>query len=82
MLEGLLLDARGHHPGCPQHGKSEPPVADQTDSHLDLFCDCHDFAQPMILKNETDIAWPAGWDADQAAAWRAANDLARPSPIH
>ena len=78
MLEGLLIDSRGHHPGCPKHGKDEPPTADETTGYVDLFCDCHAFDTPMILKNGTDVAWPSGWEEDHAATWRKENGLARP----
>jgi hypothetical protein len=72
-------DARGHHPECSKHGKDEPPTADETTGHVDLFCDCHRFERPMILKNGTDIAWPAGWTEREAEEWRQKNNLAHGS---
>lgn len=79
MLEALSIDARGHHPGCPKHGKDELPTADENSTHVDLFCDCHANKEPMILKNGTDIAWRAGWSGAEVEAWRQKNDLDRPS---
>jgi len=80
MLDALMLDGHGHHPGCPQHGKDvAPTLGESGGSHLDYFCDCHNFKEPLILKNGTDIAWPLGWQQEQAADWREKNGLARPS---
>lgn len=79
MLEVLKMDAR-EHPGCPKHGKDHGPTADENSTHIDLFCDCHDFKEQLILSNGTDIAWPAGWNESEADAWRLANDLARSGP--
>lgn len=78
MLEELVIDGRGHHPGCPMHGKDETSTADERSTHVDLFCDCHAFNEPLILSNGTDIAWPAGWSDADAEAWRTANGLERP----
>jgi hypothetical protein len=75
MLEKLLLDVRGHHPGCPKHGKDEPLPAEEQGSNIDLFCDCYDFKEPLLLTNGTGIAWPAGWTQEEADAWRLANGL-------
>ena len=74
MLAHLVLDDQGHHPGCPMHGK-EPQTAYENSSHVDLFCDCHAFQEPLILSNGTDIAWPAGWTQAEAEAWREKNNL-------
>ena len=73
------LDSNGHQVGCPLFG--EVPSADSGSSHIDLFCDCHTWAEPKILPNGTDIAWPAGWTNAQALAWRADHGLAAPAPI-
>jgi hypothetical protein len=72
------LDRNGHQLGCPEFGNA--PVADPG-THIDLYCDCHTWAEPRILANGTDIAWPAGWTEAQALAWRAKNGLAAPAPI-
>jgi hypothetical protein len=74
------LDSEAHRPGCPHYGKSGPvPLTDETTAYLDLFCDCHSFAEPHILANKRDIAWPLGWDQEMANEWRRKNDLARPT---
>jgi hypothetical protein len=78
MLELLMLDRRGHHPGCPEHGKDDPPMVVENSTHVDLFCDCHSFKEPLVLKNGTDIAWPAGWTESEADAWRMANNMVGP----
>jgi hypothetical protein len=79
QTEILLHDSQGHAVGCPQYGKESPSIANEHRGHLDLFCDCHSWTEPVILKNGTDIAWPAGWDAKLADEWRRRNDLAPPS---
>jgi hypothetical protein len=73
-------DYRGHILECPWHGK-DIPRADESSTHVDLFCDCHKFKEPKILANGTDIAWPAGWTPEQALVWRDKNGLAAPAPI-
>ena len=78
MLDGLVLDCRGHHPSCPKHGKGTSPTVNETGGHVDLFCDCHSFKEPLVLTNGTDIAWPAGWEDEQAIAWREASGLSPP----
>ena len=78
MLEAPSIDARGDHPGCPKHGKNEPPTAHENSTYVDLFCDCHAFKEPLILSNGTDIAWPGGWTGREADSWRTANGLERP----
>jgi hypothetical protein len=71
------LDPRGHRPGCPHYG--EVPQADPASSFVDLFCDCHDNADPEVLANGSDITWPVGWNQQMAKEWRAKNGLAAPS---
>jgi hypothetical protein len=80
MSEQLTRQAnsRGHMPGCPHHGEA-PPTADENSTHVDLFCDCHDWKEPRILANGTDVAWPAGWTDNQASEWRRRNNLMRQS---
>lgn len=70
-------DIRGHDPGC-KHYRGGEPVADEASSHIDMFCECHDFQEPVVLANGTDVAWPAGWDEVQAAGWRRSHNLAAP----
>jgi hypothetical protein len=77
MLEALATDAQGHHPACPKYGKEEPPMGDENSTHLDLFCECHGFEEPLVLANGTDVAWPAGWGEMEAAAWRMGHKLER-----
>lgn len=55
-----------------------PPLADETSGHVDVFSDTNTWAEPRILANGTDIAWPAGWTEQQAEKWRLMNGLARP----
>ncbi len=71
------MDARGHRKGCPHY--SAEPKADENSTHIDLFCYCHKSAEPQVLANGSDIAWPSGWSQKQAAEWRAKNGLVRPS---
>lgn len=71
------IDNCGHRPGCPRYG--EVPEADTGSGFVDLFCGCHDNAEPEVLANGTDIAWPAGWNQQRAAEWRIKNGLAAPS---
>jgi hypothetical protein len=71
------LDSQGHRPGCPHYGKAEMEPDDPTD-HIDIFCDCHDWTEPLILPSGTDIAWPFGWDLEMATEWRAKHGLSRP----
>jgi hypothetical protein len=71
-------DALGHRPGCPRYGHDTPEV-DTAGPYLDDFCECHDWAQPRILANGSDIAWPSGWSQEMAQAWRRKNNLAPPS---
>jgi hypothetical protein len=73
------LDSNGHQLGCPLFG--EVPAADSDSVYIDLYCDCHNWSEPKILANGTDIAWPAGWTEAQALAWRAKNGLAAPTPV-
>jgi len=56
-------------------------LVDETSTHVDLFCNCHKWAEPLILANGTDIAWPAGWGAKQAEDWRRRHNLTRPSKL-
>jgi hypothetical protein len=76
--ERVDLDPQGHNPVC-EHFRKGLPLADPDSTYVDLFCNCHDFDQPMILKNGTDVAWPSSWDEQQADEWRCKNNLAPPS---
>jgi len=69
-------DSRGHTPGCEHFG--EQPLANEDSGYADLFCDCHKWDEPRRLAGGTNVAWPAGWDASQALAWRAKNGLNAP----
>jgi hypothetical protein len=57
-MQSLRRDARGHYPDCKQYDEDTPDSPGN--GHNDLFCDCHRFTEPLILKNGFDIAWPAG----------------------
>ena len=67
-------DPDAHEPGCMNSG-ADLPFADPGDTHVDVFCECHRFTEPKILSNGTDVAWPAGWNAEQARQWRGRNGL-------
>ena len=71
-------DMDAHEPGCLKADGGEPG-ADPHISYIDIFCDCHRYTEPKILSNGTDIAWPAGWEEQQAAQWRKRNGIAPPS---
>jgi hypothetical protein len=71
----------GHERGCIYYD-SAPPIANPNSTHLDLFCECHHFTDPLVLENGTDIAWPAGWNEKQAAEWREKHRMARPRTPH
>jgi hypothetical protein len=66
-----------HRPDC--KNRPEEPIADEDAGYADSFCECHDFPEPLIHANETDISWPAGWDQKMAAQWRKENGLSRPN---
>jgi hypothetical protein len=68
-------DERYHERGCP-HFDMRPPTAANT--HADLFCDCHHFTVPEVLRGGSDIAWPAGWTEKEAGEWRRRHNLVRP----
>lgn len=72
------LDEFGHRPGCVHYGK-KPVGAYKKWSHTDLFCTCHNWTEPMVLDNGSDIAWPAHWTQAQADVWRVEHDLQRPA---
>lgn len=80
MLQSAIrpFDELGHHPACLSYGK-EASLADEKSTHVDFYCDCHGFPTPMVLKNGTDVAWPAGWTQERADEWRRANHLSRPT---
>jgi hypothetical protein len=63
-------------PNCKHFG--EQPSANEDGGYADMFCDCHEWEAPRILAGGTNIAWPAGWTQQQAAAWRRENNLAPP----
>jgi hypothetical protein len=71
------VDPRGHRPGCSHYG--QVPEADPASAYVDLFCACHDNAEPEVLANGSDIVWPLGWTQQMAKQWRQKNDLAPPS---
>lgn len=62
-----------HHPGCVN--RPTDSLANETTGYVDAFCDCHDFAQPLIHSNGTDISWPKGWSSEDAMRWRAEHKL-------
>lgn len=66
-----------HERGCPEFNRGGM-FAEPENSHVDLFCDCHRFTEPKILRNGTDIAWPAGWTEEQARQWRGRHNLIKP----
>jgi len=70
-------DPDAHEPGC-LHKQVDGPSADLAALYVDVFCACHHFTEPKILSNGSDVAWPAGWDQDQALAWRRQNGLLSP----
>jgi hypothetical protein len=71
---------RGHAPGCPQFDEPSP-LADESSTGIDFFCDCHHFSEPKILNDGSSIAWPSGWTPEQALVWRDKHGLAAPAPI-
>jgi hypothetical protein len=73
----LPPDSRGHSPNCKHFG--EPPDAGEDRGYADLFCDCHKWEAPRVLPGGTNVAWPAGWNVEMAAEWRAQNNLTPPS---
>jgi hypothetical protein len=68
-------DGRYHERGCP-HFDIRAPSAEST--HVDHFCDCHHFTEPAILRNGTDIAWPAGQTEEEVKEWRREHSLVKP----
>jgi len=66
-----------HRPDC--KNRPEEELADETAGYSDSFCECHDFQEPILHANGTDISWPAGFTNEMADAWRRRNGLARPS---
>ena len=69
-----------HDPDCPKFSEAGLAVI-QDEPFGDIFCDCHRYAEPHVMENGTAVAWPAGWNREQASDWRAAHDLARPAPL-
>jgi hypothetical protein len=65
-------------PHCKHFG--EPPSANEDGGYANLFCDCHKWDAPRVLAGGTNVAWPAGWTAAQALAWRESNGLTVPTP--
>ena len=49
--------------------------ADPELGFVDDFSDSHDFAEPVIHANGTDISWPKGWTSEDAMRWRAEHKL-------
>ena len=68
-------DERYHERGCP-HFARRPAMTEST--HVDVFCDCHHFTEPAILRNGTDIAWPVGQTENEVTEWRRSHNLMRP----
>ena len=71
-------DMGAHEPGC-QETESGEPYADPNSAYIDIFCTCHQYTEPKILTNGTDIAWPAGWSQAQADTWRKEHGLSPPA---
>jgi hypothetical protein len=69
------LDPEAHEPGC--LANIDAPWANLDETHLDIFCNCHRYTEPKILRNGSDVAWPAGWTEVQAGEWRMTQGLAR-----
>ena len=69
-----------HDPDCPQFSEAGLEAL-QAEPFADLFCACHRYGEPHVLENGTGVAWPAGWNMEQAMEWRAAHDLSRPPAI-
>jgi hypothetical protein len=67
-------DPDSHEAGCMDDSRGGL-YADPGRTHVDVFCDCHRYTEPKILPNGTDVAWPAGWDEEQASEWRDRNGL-------
>ena len=65
--------ANPHRPGC--RNRPAEPVADETIGYTDSFCDCHDFKEPLVHANGTDISWPRSWTKEDAMRWRAEHKL-------
>jgi hypothetical protein len=61
-----------HRPDCRE--RQEKPAAGSI-GYADNFCDCHDFPEPIIHANGTDISWPRGWSSEDAMRWRAEHKL-------
>ena len=71
-------DDRHHERGCPNFDM-RAPIPEGT--HADLFCDCHHFTEPAILRNGTHIAWPAGQTEKEVSEWRRAHNLVKVATI-
>lgn len=71
--ETAAAEGNPHRPECERH----PAAAAMVPSigFTDHFCECHDFPEPRVLRNGTDIAWPRGWSQEDAMRWRAAHKL-------
>lgn len=72
-------DPEAHEPGCLK-SKANADLSSPADS-FDIFCDCHRYTEPRILANGIDIAWPAGWDEQQALEWRNKHRVIDPSKL-
>ena len=70
-------DPEAHEAGCMSQ-EDDTMGPDLIAGYVDLFCSCHRYTEPKILSNGTDIAWPAGWNLEQAKEWRAAKGLIQP----
>jgi hypothetical protein len=58
-----------------------PLFANENSTHVDWFSDTNTWPEPRILANGTDVAWPAGWTAAEALAWRVGNGLEPPTLV-
>ena len=73
-------DPDAHEAGCLSQ-EAEVESSDLTAGYIDLFCSCHRYTEPKVLRNGTDIAWPAGWSQEQANEWRAAKGILEPGVV-
>jgi hypothetical protein len=64
------------------HYGGDMPLSDPGAAYIDVFCNCHRYTEPRILSNGTDIAWPAGWQVEQAHEWRRDHRLAPPAQLY
>ena len=70
-------DPEAHEAGCMSQD-DDMVGSDLIAGYIDVYCSCHRYTEPKILSNGTDIAWPAGWNQEQAKEWRIAKGLTQP----